>query len=318
VVDIVWDMETGDPDDFLTLLLLLGHPEVNLKAVTVTPGGADQIGLVKWIMGLFQKEDIPVGSFWNPEELKQNDIKQHGSMRSRVSRWHNKVYSSIMGDKSKSDVPYSYESEEGWKILRDNFDENTTLVTGAPLKNLGALLDNTGGKLGRLVAQGGFAGEGVVPEERQLEKFKGMVTCPTYNLNGDPRSALKAIESDRFTDKYFVSKNVCHGVYYNRELHNEVIERSKTSDDFYHLVSLCYIIDSMDIYFKKNAEGKKFHDPLAACCAIDLDIGMWSEVELYREKGKWGSRLCPGSGTKIVTGYNHDRFVDVLLDRGGW
>ena len=34
--DVVWDMETGDPDDFLTLLLLLGHPQVNLKAVTVT------------------------------------------------------------------------------------------------------------------------------------------------------------------------------------------------------------------------------------------------------------------------------------------
>ena len=38
MINVVWDMETGDPDDFLTLLFLIGHPKVNLKAVTVTPG----------------------------------------------------------------------------------------------------------------------------------------------------------------------------------------------------------------------------------------------------------------------------------------
>ena len=32
MLDIIYDMETDDPDDFLTLLLLLGHPQVNLKA----------------------------------------------------------------------------------------------------------------------------------------------------------------------------------------------------------------------------------------------------------------------------------------------
>jgi hypothetical protein len=26
MIDLVWDMETQDPDDFLTLLLLLGRP----------------------------------------------------------------------------------------------------------------------------------------------------------------------------------------------------------------------------------------------------------------------------------------------------
>jgi pyrimidine-specific ribonucleoside hydrolase len=33
-LDIAWDMETGDPDDFLTLLLLLGHPRVRLRVLT--------------------------------------------------------------------------------------------------------------------------------------------------------------------------------------------------------------------------------------------------------------------------------------------
>ena len=60
--DVVWDMETGDPDDFLTLLLLLGHPQVNLKAVTVTPGTREQVGLVRQALAWFER-DIPVGAY---------------------------------------------------------------------------------------------------------------------------------------------------------------------------------------------------------------------------------------------------------------
>ena len=61
-VDLIWDMETGDPDDFLTLLLLLGHPRVNLIGVTVTPGTPDQVGVVRRALDWFGR-DIPVGAF---------------------------------------------------------------------------------------------------------------------------------------------------------------------------------------------------------------------------------------------------------------
>lgn len=55
-------METGDPDDFLTLALLGGHPDVELVGVTVTPGTPHQIGVVRY--GLAQLGlDIPVGAF---------------------------------------------------------------------------------------------------------------------------------------------------------------------------------------------------------------------------------------------------------------
>jgi hypothetical protein len=37
-LEVVFDMETGDPDDFITFLFLLGHPKVHLKAVTIVPG----------------------------------------------------------------------------------------------------------------------------------------------------------------------------------------------------------------------------------------------------------------------------------------
>lgn len=290
MIDVVWDMETGDPDDFLTLLLLIGHPDVNLKAVTVTPGSPDQIGLVRHTLSALFSSDIPVGAY-NIEYQKPC-----------VSKWHYKVY---------GDIPPSYNAEPGGEVLLRCCDENTTLITGAPLKNLGMAMrlsssEGTNFKVSRLVAQGGFAGEGVVPAERQLDKFKGMVTCPTYNLNGDPKSALAALECPGIGIRRFVSKNVCHGVYYDREMHKR-FEAVKDKS-----LTLTYIWKGMDVYLQHQPDGKKFHDPLTACCAIDESIGTWAEVELYRSRGEWGARLCPNSKTWIITDYDREKFVEIL------
>jgi pyrimidine-specific ribonucleoside hydrolase len=291
MLDVVWDMETGDPDDFLTLLLLLGHPEVRLKAVTITPGSPHQVGLVRHALACFGR-DLPVGAhnLAHPKPC--------------VSSWHYKAY---------GEIPPSYDAECGGEVLLRSCDEQTTLITGGPLKNLGAALrlDRRRGedtfRLGRLVAQGGFAGEGVVPRERQLDKFKGMATCPTYNLNGDPASALMILKFMGIGVRRFVSKNVCHGVSYDGEMHRR-FEAVKDKS-----LALRLIWKGMDVYLRKQPAGKKFHDPLAACCAIDESIGTWAEVELYREKGAWGARLSPGSGTWIITDYDHDKFLATLL-----
>src|SRR5690242_13598120 len=81
-IDIVWDMETSDPDDFMTLLWLLDHPNVNLKAVTITPGTQDQVGLIRQALAWFDK-NIPVGAF-NLDHPK-----------SCVSAWHYKAYGQV-------------------------------------------------------------------------------------------------------------------------------------------------------------------------------------------------------------------------------
>lgn len=285
MIDVVWDMETQDPDDFLTLLLLLGHPEVRLKAVTITPGSTAQVGLVRRALGWFGA-DIPVGAH-NLDHPK-----------SCVSGWHTKAYGEC--DPSRDAVP-------GGELLRRVCDEQTTLITGAPLKNLGTAMRAGDLRVGRLVAQGGFAGEGVVPAERQLEAFRGRVTCPTFNLNGDPSSALMAMTFSGIGSRRFVSKNVCHGVFYDQEMH-ALVEAKKASSR-----SLALIWQGMEVYLSKNPGGKKFHDPLAACCAIDERVGEWAEVEIFRQNGEWGSRLSPGSGVWIITGYDRARFLDVLL-----
>lgn len=290
MLPLVWDMESNDPDDFFTLLLLLGHPDVALKAVTVTPGSARQVGLVRAAMRWLGRADVPVGA-GNLDHPKDC-----------VSAWHFAAY---------GDAPPSRDAEPAGELLCRVCDESTTLLCGGPLKNLGtamALAESGVApfRVGRLVVQGGFAGDGVVPPDRQLPQFRGRVTCPTFNLNGDPKSALKALTFPGVGVRRFVSKNVCHGVVYDADLHAVVGAASDRSP------SLRLIWDGMDHYLRKNPGGKKFHDPLAACCAIDEAVGEWAEVEVFRERGEWGSRPMPGSGTRIITGYDRERFIRVL------
>ncbi len=351
-LNVVFDMETHDPDDFLTLLLLLGHPQVNLKAVTITPGSPFQVALVRRALSWFDA-DIPVGA---------HNLQRY---KGCVSSWHYHAYG-LTGP--------SLDARPGGEVLFEACDLDTTLVTGAPLKNLGAAMAIPGFELGRWVAQGGFAGEGVIPRERQLAKFKGMTTCPTFNLNGDPRAAIRALKHPGIKARRFVSKNVCHGVVYDQQMHLEIAKLKGRSH------SLRLIWQGMETYLSRKrkrrwtsprdsglddndtvmlidadgnnqghttlllaeaaateagmglrrlkqrgqvpvcrignpqtVEGKKLHDPLAACCAIDPQIGQWAEVDLYRDqRGHWGSRPSPGSDTWIITDYDHPRFMDVL------
>lgn len=287
MIDIVWDMETQDPDDFLTLLLLLGHPRVRLKAVTITPGSAHQVGLVRHALAWFGRS-IPVGAHRidHPKRC--------------VTGWHYAAY---------GEIPPSTDAEPGGELLARICDERTTLLTGAPLRNLGEAmrLAGDGFRVGRLVAQGGFAGDGVVPLDRQLEQFRGRTTCPTFNLNGAPEVALMALRHPGIGVRRFVSKNVCHGVVYDRILH-ERLGRQRGQRQ-----SLELIWQGMEYYLHHHEAGKKLHDPLAACCAIDEAVAEWAEVELFRQGAEWGARLAPGTRTWITTGYDPERFLATVL-----
>lgn len=285
---IVWDMETNDPDDFLTLLLLLGHPGVDLRAVTILPGTPEQVGLVRWAMAQFGV-DLPIGV----AEL------DHPSYRS--SKWHRAAY---------GDIAPSRDAAPAVDVLRWALQPGVTLVTGAPLTNLGRVLGDPSFALDRVVVQGGFAGAGVVPLLEQLPKFRGFQTCPSFNLNGDPASVHATLAHPGIGVRRFVSKNVCHGVVYDQALHEKVraVKQGRT-----HLE---LIWKGMDCYLQRK-EGKKLHDPLAACCAIDETIATWAEVEIFQEQGRtwteWGARLVAGSRTHIIVGHDQERFEQVLM-----
>lgn len=285
---IVWDMETNDPDDFLTLLLLLGHPRVELKAVTIWPGTAEQVGLVRWAMAQFGV-DLPVG------------FNDHEARNYETSKWHRAAYGVV--------AP-SHDAVPAEDVLRFALQPGVTMVTGGPLTNLSLVLGDPDFLLDRLVVQGGFAGAGVVPLLEQLPKFRGFRTCPTYNLNVDPGAAHAVLGHPRIKDRRFVSKNVCHGVVYDARFHAKV-GAAKAGRTHLELIWL-----GMECYLRRR-EGKKLHDPLAACCAIDEGIASWAEVELFEEQGQpwneWGSKPAQGTSTHIIVRHDQGRFEQVFL-----
>ena len=239
MIDIIWDMETGDPDDVLNLCLMSTHPRVNLVAVTVNPGSDEQIGIVKEILWMVDKPNIPVGS------------RAPGYEKSCVSSW----YTKWLGPQSAKP------DGEGCDIMYEAFQKypDAILLTGAALTNPGNMLRKYPDiKINKWVGQGGFAGDNVVPKEYRLEKFDGMNTCPTYNFNGDPKSALKLLESENIKERFLVSKNVCHGVVYDKELH----DRLRPHVDKHPGLKWMWL--GMGRYLKKHAH-KKWHDPLAFC-----------------------------------------------------
>ncbi len=286
MMNIAFDMETSDPDDIFTLCMLSHHPKVNLACVTVTPGSLHQIGLVKHILKLLDKK-IPVGSK-NKDHVKQC-----------VSFFH---YNWL------GEIPPSNPDGVGADILKEALNKypDLTIVCGASLGNIAALLDKNI-FLNKIVIQGGFAGYNVVPEHLILEKFHGKLTCPTFNLNGDVKAALKVLSSEDIINRIFVSKNVCHGVVYDNNMH-EFVKQYKDNNP-----GLKLMFDGMHKYLQKNSNGKAFHDPLAACVAIDQNICEFEHVELYREKGEWGSRYSDCLNSLISIDVDMDKFKNVMV-----
>ncbi len=183
-----------------------------------------------------------------------------------------------------------------------------TLITGAPLKNGGAFLENSNKNLNKWVAQGGFAGDSVVPEKYRLDKFKGKETCPTFNFNGDPRSALNMLSTERILSRTLVSKNVCHGVNYDRSTHEWFRNAVKNYPKYNPFIWF------MNRYLEKHPS-KLFHDPLAIAVAIEENICEYRNVEVYREKGEWGSKILESSNTKISINVDFDKMLLTLAGR---
>jgi len=116
-------------------------------AVTVTPGSDEQVGIVKHLLGRLSVT-VPVGAY------------RPGADGTSVSGFHRRWLGK---------VPPRELDAEGWQLLQDALaNDDATLLTGAPLKNPGMLLQQKPDvRITRWVAQGGFAGDSVVePEHR--------------------------------------------------------------------------------------------------------------------------------------------------------
>ena len=251
-----FDMETADPDDSMTLAILATHPKVHLASVSVHPGGTDQIGIVRHILRILDREDIRIGA-GTPK-----------SIASRVSGFHiNWV----------GHFEHSEADDTAANIMAETLQKypGCTLLTGAALTNPHALYEATGIFFDRWFCQGGFAGDNIIPKEYRLEKFDGMITCPTFNLNGNPLAA-EALLALPLTERRMISKNVCHGAIF-------------TKADAELLVPFRNHNKGLDLFLKAvELKEKALHDTVAGLLAIDPSKALWAEVIPYRQRGGWG------------------------------
>lgn len=271
-----FDMETADPDDAMTLAILATHPRVYLVSVSVHPGGKDQIGFVRKILNILDREDIRIGA-GTPK-----------SNAPRVSVFHRDWiggFKDSEADGSALDI-----MAETLRQFQDS-----TLLTGAALTNPYALYE-TGIFFDRWFCQGGFAGDNIVPKEHRLEKFDGKMTCATFNLNGNLLAAEKLF-SIPITERRLISKNVCHAAVF-------------TKADAEMLMPFRNHNKGLDLFLKAvELKEKALHDTVAALLAIDPSKALWEEVIPYRTRGEWGSwkaKENPGKSPSLITTFIPD------------
>ena len=288
-MDLLFDMETRDPDDVLTLCLVATHPDVRLRGVTVNPGTPAQIGVVRHLLQRTGREDVRVGA------------RTPNADREAVSPFH-RTWLGALPSAEPDSLAHDLLAE-----LLTQWPE-AVLLTGAPLHNMRLLLNHHPDvMIQRWVAQGGFAGDNLVPPHLRLPEFEGMTSCLSFNFNGDKKGAQLALGSARIHRRDLVSKNVTHGLIYDASLHARLApHRTATA-------GLALIHEAMGHYLAENPAGKMLHDPLAACVAIEPAIATLVEVEVVYTEGRWGSRPATGTGTFITIDVDRERFFSTFV-----
>ena len=260
---IILDTGTADPDDILTIAYLA--EKGLLSAVTLYPGSDAQVGLVKTILrdlGL----KIPVGG---------NSAK---ATKDFVSPFYSKVFKYV------PEQPDAQAKD----IIKDQLTNGARILTCEAPFNLDGL------DITEWNAQGGYCPPELMDPSQVLEKFKDVKVCQSFNF-GSPSLIDRVIAKSQ--KRTFVSKNVCHGVKYDKTIH------SRTKDGMIKRI--------MDVYLRDHAE-KAFHDLLAASCLFDRDICQFKEVEMYHDKNLWGCFEKTGSNTFISVGVDKERFWSTL------
>jgi pyrimidine-specific ribonucleoside hydrolase len=291
---LIFEMETSDPDDFMTLLWVADHPKIHLLGVVLTPGSEDQVRLVRWGLDLCGRQDVPVGAHHGPGFWKTAD-----GQRPRVSGFHYKEY----GEVARTYPLQAGDGEPGPALMRRLLTAfpDTTVLVGSPPKNTGAVLPHP---IRRWVQQGGFAGDNIVASP--LDKFRGKLTCPSFNPGGAPSQTMALLGSPDVAECLFVSKNVCHGVVWDNRCQRLMRDRMVARP------GLCRMADALDGYLLAKGQAKAMHDLVAAACALDESVCEFRRVDIYRQKGEWGATENPLSKTRISVGFDEAKFIDVL------
>lgn len=272
-MNILFDMETGDPDDLITLLLLLANPDVQLRAVTCWQGSPIQIGLIKHVLAL-ANVDIPIGG------LNESDPKELSP-----------YYTDVVGQWNEA-FAIQTPSDVFTKILEEFPD--TKVLTGAPLTNLAKFLENTPIHITEVVSQGGYLGDLV---SEPLAKFRGKSEIRTYNLTNDT-DAFSIVNSSTQIEKLtFVTKDLCHGFMYTPELHNSITFGSSPIQQMLFKCLNRYAL---------AGKSKAMHDPLAMLYLIYPEIGSFIPINMSFRVDSKGDNVFSsilGNGSRFGLNY---------------
>lgn len=282
-MELVIETDLGhDPDD-LFAILWLAAVGVKVAAITVVPGDPDQIAIARFLC----KEldwDIPIGA----SSLTRTKNSSGGIHHELLSRY--KFPLAACPDDS------------GDNIIRQVAKKDTEFLVIGPVTSVGRWLQ-AGNSVERATMQGGFVPYHVHHTPcRRLPQFEGRNHVPSFNLNGDRQRAKVFIEAN-IKEKRFVSKNICHGIIYSKEIHRYLKPRNRPS----HLFK-----EAMDLMFEKH-DYKKFHDPTAAVCHMWPEIASWERGKVMKAGDGWTTILDP-TGDFVITDIREDLLWDHLLN----
>lgn len=286
MTEVLFDMETGDPDDLITLLMLLSNPDVDLKAVTCWQGSAIQIGLIKHVLELAGLESTVLVGGENKQEPQE------------LSPY----YTRVVGKWKPQTAQYNA-TEVFAKVLKQYPDVN--ILTGAPLTNVAEFLNNNKDDLliKRVVTQGGFLGSIV---ENPLRKFEGVNAIRSYNLSSDTSAFDVVNDSKNITDLTFVTKDFCHGFMYTSQIHKEI---------YFGQSPVQKLLQKCLADYALSNRSKAMHDPLAMLYLLYPEVGQRTAIEMsYFVDGK-GHALFSSkiNGLSLIS--NNNRFGVIDIDK---
>lgn len=280
-MNVLFDMETGDPDDLITLLMLLANPDVQLRGVTCWQGSPIQIGLINHVLKL-ANIDIPVGGLNEPEPKELSAY-----------------YTDVVGSWSNA-LAMKNPTEVFKQVLKDYPD--TKFLTGAPLTNLGEFVNSNPEVITSMTTQGGYLGALV---SEPLDKFKGKKSIRTYNLTNDTDAFTKVNYSEKIEKLTFVTKDLCHGFMYTPEIHKEVV---------FGDTPVQQLLKSCLERYALTGKSKAMHDPLAMLYMLYPEIGQTKPIEMSYSVDAKGHRVfssVEGTGTRFgLIEYNKEKAWD--------
>lgn len=282
-MNLIIETDLGhDPDDLFAILYLLAN-EVNVRAITISPGDPDQIAVARLICEQLSLS-IPIGV----SKLDRPNLSSGSIHHALLKKFSRPLYSK----------PDGYGPDIIKQAHREYPDSELFII--GPASSVGRyLLDNPAAKFPRATMQGGFLPHSIFFSANSLDKFAGKKSVGTFNLNGD-RPGGHAFLSADIPERRMVGKNICHGIVFSSEYAPLLANGRNPAHSFYN--------DCLRMLKKE----KKFHDPTAAVLHLHPEIGTWIKGKPLQVGSEWTTILDP-EGDHILANINHNALWAYLL-----